>query len=315
MRPAVPLLLALLCASALAGCAGKAADSPPVGPPPSDPATKQESFQQAVFISAAPGCTQGVCAGGSYAQEVYTVPDGADLTALHLVLGHADNVDEAVSWKVWCESGVDGACERAFAKGHDKLPLTLDLAASAPAGAHVLVELTAPRMTPTAFADTVLSLTWGSSPLEGTATLAANATAVRPPLLAVNVSVDGHSGPCELLVEPNCTGYPGGTPFYFSASKLGGTVVGANLTMAWTASSPLDQELGLELYGSCGRTCPGPVDAEGPSPLRLVADGLTLDSDLRIEPYHLDPVFGRSLAGTRTPLHIEGVLWVQPEVA
>jgi predicted small lipoprotein YifL len=316
MRGRAALLALLAVAAALAGCAAKGPAEPPVAAAPPPPEARQETFQAHAYVGTAPGCTVSVCSGGRFPDEVYTVPDDANLTALHLEFGAVSGLDEAVSWKVWCESDADGACLRAFGHGHDKLPLTLDLPADAPAGAQVLLELVAPRMTPAPIADTLVSLAWGQSHVDGAATLLANASAPHaPPRLAVNVSVDGHSGPCLLLAEANCSQWPGGTPFYYGSADLGGSVVGLDLTMTWTSTSPLDQELVLDARAVCGNTCPDSVSTKGTSPLHLVATGVSMPDGLVLDPSNADAVFGRSFAGTRTPLHIEGVLWVQPDPA
>lgn len=307
---AVAALVALL-----AGCS-----SPPAAvaevPPAPEPVLEDTAVEAVVYLRTPPGCTVAVCYVGGAPTVVYESKDDESIRTISLTVEAVPGEDRPVSWRLSCQGpgDEDPGCLRALASGQDPLPVGIEVAGlNLTPGTVLLLELIQPP-TATPAADSFLGILLGGSRVHGFVGSVLLAGIVRPEPVAVAVSFDGNSGPC-FLVDAGCTRWPGGAGH---AVKVEGTVVGVNLTMTWDSLSPADSTLQLWVGGPCDPSCPNPAQVSGPSPLVLHAEGLRISNGVSIAVYHGDPTgsdptgFIFVYTGTRTPVHVEGVLWVLP---
>jgi hypothetical protein len=294
----------------LAGCAGPA----PLPIEPSPPVLVERlPIDEQIYFAEKPGCQVVRCTLEVPPRLVLQAPDDGSIVGLRINIGNASGVDGPVEWKLSCMAIVpsdEDGCHRALARGRDVLPKQVDVTGiQLPPGAEILLSLVVPQDG----VPLVFGLLRDPSHVTGTAEFIRVEGAESLTVQVVDVSFDGHAGPCT-VEEKDCPKSPGGSEF--SIDSLDGTVIRANLTMTWISTSDLDQELTLRLSAYCGSTCPRAVLQNGTSPLALEAGGLRFRDELRIAVSDDEPdATGYNVlefVGTRTPVHIEGTLLVVP---
>jgi hypothetical protein len=315
-RPILLVAALVVAAVGLGGCAGADELEPLqelVAPPA--PVLESESFSAQVYVSAHGGCTVIVCSGGSFPSLIYTSAEDASVQAVRFDIAAIPYEDRPVEWKLTCvaEDDEDPGCLRPLGHGQEPLPAHVEAAAlNLTPGTELWLEVVIPTIA-SPMVDSFLILV-GDTDVEGAVDLALVGNASDAPdriLETVPVSFDGNSGPCY-LVEPYCTGWPGGTRFPL---EMIGTIVAVNLTMTWTSLSVADEILALEVGQFVGCTSCGQPRIEGPSPLVLDQGGLELEdpyTDVMVahgDPTGLDPLgYTFEYTGTRTPVHVEGTV-------
>jgi hypothetical protein len=311
-----PGVLAGLVVLALSGCSSPPPAEAPLELPADPPVVGEQPFESSAYPRPPPGCAQVTCWAGAEPDDVYVVPTNASATALAMDVSATTAYAGTVRWKVTCRGILDEepACLRPLASGEEPLPFHVDLPGLAlPPKTVVLLELMVPGTAPVA--DGFTTLVYGSSRVTGTAALEwlAEADVPRPALVAQAITMDGHSGPCN-LVEEYCTSWPGGSELEV---KVDGSVAEVVANLTWDSTGPLDEVLELlvaPLYGTCGNTCPAPVSVRGTSPLQVALVDAAFPGGVRLRVYHSDPAavdptgYAFLYVGTRTPVHLEGAL-------
>ncbi|HUR25363.1 MAG TPA: hypothetical protein VM327_05030 [Candidatus Thermoplasmatota archaeon] len=316
------VLVTVLLAAMLGGCADQPEFEGSEVQGPAAPAMEPRMFDVDVFVRSRPGCTVAVCAGGGVPAVIYASPDDASIRAVAFDIAKVDGEDRPVEWKLTCVAAddEDPGCLRPLAHGQEPLPVHVEShGLNLTPATELLLELVIPPIV-TPVVDNLATIAFGSTAVRGTVDLAllGNASGIPPSVLeTIAVSFEGHSGPCFFVaVEPNCTHWPGGTRFIVDGFE--GTAVAANLTMTWTSTSPADEvlELWVGPY-SCSTTCPPAVRTAGTSPLVVDLRDLQFRDDVDLSVYHADPTgadptgFGAAYIGTRTPLQVEGSVTVE----
>ncbi len=310
-----PWAIALALLVPLAGCS-----APPNEPPAGAeglPAPHLDSlpFDAMVYPGGPGGCDVASCWVAAYPHLVFRVPMDAVLQAVDLDVGAIQGVDR-VQWELTCvhplddgEEDLANPCQAPLAEGEGQLPTTVSVAglAIAPRTA-LLLKLTFPAVEPAV--DAMYSAVTRGSHVTGNARIERLPEALIPPIILVPEPLmeDRHSGPCVIVVEPDCVLIGGG---YLWDESVEGNVYAFNLTMTWDSTSPVDARLGIRVGGRGADRGPDFVFV-GTSPLMLNASAVEFGPEVFFIAFQPEPTGTLEGGGVRTPIHLEGTLWVEP---
>lgn len=261
------------------------------------------------------GCNVQGCWVAAYPHLLLRTPMDAVLHAVDLEVGVLRGV-ERVRWELTCvqaaerdEPQPDGPCHAPLAEGEGELPATVTATRLqlAPRTA-ILLKLTYPAIEPAV--DAMFGGVTGQSRVTGHALVERLPPALVPAIVVVPkpFTQEVHSGPCVIVVEPDCGLIGGG---YLWDEQVDGNVYSMNVTMTWDATSPADAELGLRLGGRSPERGPD-IAVVGSSPLVVDAAAVEYGDEVFFIVFHPDPARVMEGPGLRTPVHVEGTLWVEP---
>ncbi len=278
------------------------------------PLLHEEIVDAKVHVSAHDACsgvpTVDVCYYAWQPSLIFVAGYNESVAAIHLNVADSSAVIGPIEWILGCQDPYH-TCDATLVKGTNDLPFAIDLdVLHLPASAAITLMLSLPSASQqTDLVQGFTSFAIRDPSVQGRIALASIPGAVMPPRQYYEFITDGHPGPCSPN-EPNCTANPGGTGFFFTVGE--GIVVHANVTMTWTATGPVDEELAFALSSPGSGTR---IRATGPSPLTINQD-VFLPGGIGVSvfppsltPY--DPV--ANPVAIRTPVHIVWQVAFEPE--